>query len=1004
MISMANNKVMKIKFLNFFLHYSLPVIACIFLSVITGCQDKSDSPFSKSAEEDLATFELAPGFKMELIASEPMISDPVAMTIDESGRMYVVEMAGMPLNKSGVGKVILLSDTSHDGKMDKRTVFADSLRMPSGVMRWKKGVIVTDPPTVFYMEDNDGDGRADIKNIMLTGFDTSNLEGNVNNPVYGLDNWIYLASSVGIGSGGIYYAADSNGTRLKEGNIRIRPDRRELEPLSGNSQFGHTFDAWGNHLMLNNHYHVYQEIIADRYLKRNPDLVVSRATQLLADHSEVFSIAKNPEYQMLTEIGVFTSACGLTAYLGGAFPEEYNTNVTFVAEPASNLIHVDRLKDTGVTFKADRIIERKEFLASTDPYSRMVNMYVGPDGALYVMDFYRQIIEGPEFMSEEIVKKVNLYNGNDKGRIYRISRAGADPVQWTDRLYLGEATVEQLVENLDNKNIWWRLNAQRLLVDRNADNAVPLLISMIKNPEASMGRLHALWTLEGMNKLSTDLILPALKDPLPGIRVNAIQLAELHMNADNRLVDALLQMKDDPDAKVRFQLVCTLGFINTSEADKVRQDLLFKDINDKWVQIAALSANSSQSVAMLNGVLEKFDPSIEAYASLVQLLGGIIGKSQNAAVVKQFIQKGTSGSSDQASAWQAPLLEGLSVGFTNRKSLPAGLNNERNLLIRTCLENSSGAMRKSALHILKVIGLPGESETKTAMLKAEEIAANAKLNQEERAGAIDFISLDDPGPYASFLRKLIGPQTPILVQLAAIRTLGLIPGEEVTEYLLQRWPELTPEIRIEAINTFFVSDQRVKLLLDKVESGEINKGAISWDQSVRLRSEGQYMNRARVLLTETDVTRKEVIGQYRDALKLKANAGKGKTVYQMNCAVCHQVAGKLGRTFGPDLGTLHAWPLEDILTNILDPNKSIALGYDMWMVKLNSGKSIQGVISSETPTAITITNTAGEVTHIARQDISSLATMAMSAMPVDFEKKIDKQQMADLLAFLKELE
>ena len=371
--------------------------------------------------------------------------------------------------------------------------------------------------------------------------------------------------------------------------------------------------------------------------------------------------------------------------------------MTFVGEPASNIVHVDKLKDSGVTFKANRIIERKEFIASTDPFSRMVNMYIGPDGALYIMDFYREIIEGPEFMSEEIVKKVDLYNGKDKGRIYRVTAQGAGPADWTDRLHLGEATNNELVENLDNKNIWWRINSQRLLVDRKDNKAVPLLIAMTKNTKASMGRLHALWTLQGINKLTPDVIMTALKDPLPGIRVNAIKLAEPHLPTDQRLISALLAMQDDPDAKVRFQLVCTLGFINTPEADRVRQELLFKDINDKWVQIAALSAGSSQSVALLNGVISKFDPSIQAYASLLQLLGSIIGKSQDAAVIKQLIHRSVTDSSGKSSAWGAPLLEGLSEGFVNRKSVPAELASERNLLISTCLQNSSGLMRKSCL-------------------------------------------------------------------------------------------------------------------------------------------------------------------------------------------------------------------------------------------------------------------------------------------------------------------
>lgn len=171
------------------------------------CHSKPPSPFSASAMEDLSTFQVAEGFKIELIASEPLIRDPVDMTIDEYGRMYVVEMAGVPFNKSGVGKVMLLSDGNGDGKMDSATVFADSLILPTGVMRWKKGVLVTDPPNLYYMEDINNDGKADIKTVMLTGFDTSNLEANVSNPEYGLDNWIYLAA-LPIGGGNIYSPGD----------------------------------------------------------------------------------------------------------------------------------------------------------------------------------------------------------------------------------------------------------------------------------------------------------------------------------------------------------------------------------------------------------------------------------------------------------------------------------------------------------------------------------------------------------------------------------------------------------------------------------------------------------------------------------------------------------------------------------------------------------------------------------------------------------------------------
>lgn len=993
---------MKKKCLRFTSNYFLLVALCTLLgTMMVSCKSNSSSPFSKSAEEALSTFTIEPGFKIELVASEPFINDPVDMTIDEYGRMYVVEMPGMPLDKSGKGRVRLLSDTDGDGKMDSSTVFADSLILPVGVMRWKKGVIVTDPPNVYYMEDTNNDGKADIKETMLTGFDTSNLEANVNNPMYGLDNWIYLAVLPVGKSHGIHYAGDTS-IILPESSVRFRPEQHKLESLSGKTQFGQTFDQWGNDLMVNNSNHIFQEVIAARYLERNPDLVVSNATQTLADHSEVFATTKNPEYQMLTNIGVFTSACGLTAYLGGAFPEKYNSNVTFVAEPVSNLIHVDHLVPDGVTFKAKSMLDHKDFLTSTDPYCRMVNMYVGPDGALYVADFYRQVIEGPEFMSEDVLKKVDLYNGTGKGRIYRISATDAAPPKWTSGLKLGDASDEELVNNLENKNIWWRRNSQRLLVDRNSDKAVPLLVKMAQNSNSPMGRLHALWTLEGMNKLTPDLIINALKDPEAGIRENAIKLAELHLDKDPNVVPALLTLQDDADAKVRFQLLCTLGFINKPEVNEVRQHLLFKDINDRWMQIAALSAASSQSVDLLNAVLAKYDSSVSAYGSLVQLLGGIIGKSQNTQIIEQFLQKAVNSAKTEKSTWQAPLIEGIAQGLGNRTTLPANIGAERNLLISASLENTSTAVRKGALHVLQVLKLPEGGQARAAMSKALAIAENESLSPQVRTSAIDFMALQNPEPYSSNLKQLIKPKNPLPVQLSALRTLGVIPGEEISKYLLDQWSSLSPDSRSEAINTFIGSAPRVKLLLDAIESGAINKSEVNWPQSVRLRSAGEYRDRARTLLTRQDDTRKEVVEQYQSALDMKGDKEKGMSVYQINCSMCHQVRGKYGMKLGPDLGTVHAWASSDIMTSILDPNRSIAYGYDLWSVKLSNGKTVQGIISTETPTAITLKNTEGVETNIARQDITSLTALGMSAMPVDLEKKINKQQMADLLAFLRQ--
>lgn len=975
-----------------------------FLLALSGCNQESgiSSPFSASAVNDLATFRIADGFKIELIASEPLIHDPVDMMVDEYGRLYVVEMAGVPFNKTGVGKIVVLSDTNSDGRMDKRTEFADSLILPTGITRWKKGVLVTDPPNLYYFEDSNGDDKADIKKIILTGFDTTNLEANVNNPEYGLDNWIYLGALPLRNGNKIHFAGDTSGLSVLEGTIRVQPDSRQLELLSGHTQFGLAFDQWGHLLMTNNSNHVYENVLPAKYLQRNPDLLVSGTTQTMADHNKVFPVTINPQYQMLTNIGVFTAACGIVAYQGAAFPDSFNQNVSFVCEPASNIVHADFITPGGSTLKAKSVFDKKEFLASTDPYSRMVNLYTGPDGALYVADFYRQVIEGPEFMAKEVLDTIDLYNGTQKGRIYRISGKDAAAPNWTSGLKLGDATGEELVKHLADKNQWWRINAQRLLVDRKDEKLIPALIEMAQHEQAALGRLHALWTLEGMGKLPAGMIKTALKDPEAGIRENAIRLADIHLPTDASLADALCGMQKENDPKVKLQLLLTLGDIQTQEADKIRQQLLFNDINDGWIQIAALSARSSEALSLLKSVLEKYEAGNNAYASLVKRLSAIVGKSQPYSKIKPLIHKSIEGNTTD-DLWRSSLLEGLTQGLTGRKSLPEGITQSSTALIQSCLESPDIAIRKTSLQMLRVIGLSEGSQTVTAKLKAEQLAKDQQLSEAQRACAIDFLALQNPQQYTTWLKSLITPQEPLQVQLSALNALKVIPGTEVSQYLIDHWHTLPPGVITTAVNTLMLTDERITLLLEALEKGRVNLSDIDWVQSVRLRSSPNLKIRAwaRTVFSKKDETVKKLLQDYQAALTLEGNASQGKQIFQQHCAVCHQIEGRLGRAFGPDLGTVHAWAPADIMSNVLDPNQSVAHRYDTWEITTNNGEVVQGIVAAESPTAITINDANGQSKNISRSDVQTMKALGISAMPAGWEEKITKQQMADLITFLK---
>lgn len=984
----------------------------LLLVLFGGCHE-ADENRGVSAEQALSTFELHPQFQIERIASEPLVSDPVDMEIDEKGRLYVLEMHGYPLDQSGTDRIVTLRDTDGDGRMDERTVFADSLVLPMGIMRWKEGLLVADAPDVLYLEDTDGDGRADLEQKVLTGFHASDPESDVNTPRFGLDNWIYLANGP-TSDRDIYFADRPEGPRIPQKatnrNVRFRPDHRALEAQSSRTQFGFTFDTWGHQFLVNNRNHIYQEVIASRYLQRNPDLLVSDATASISDHgsaAEVFPITTNPNPQILTDLGEITAACGITFYQGGAFPAGFE-NVAFVAEPAHNLIHADRLDDHGPTFVASRLRPHTEFLASTDAWFRPVNMYIGPDGALYVIDYYRQIIEGPEWLSDDVLESGDFYNGSTMGRIYRITPKGTGPAAWPTSLQLGAATNDDLVEALDVPNIWWRRNAQRLLLDRGDEAVVPKLIQMVRDTASTSapGRLHALWTLEGLERLRPALIRQALQDPVAGVRENAIKVSERYLAASPSLEHALLAMSSDPDPKVRYQLLLTLGFVETREAARVRQTLLFEHIGDKWMQLAALSAPSLRSMDLLDTVIDRFEP---AHAALVRQLSAMARANEPPERLYQLVQSATSPATGDRRAWQASVLEGLAQGFGNRdEPRPLGLQAHQRLVVQAFFDHPSASVRAASLQVLQVTGLPDGAHRPSDMQKARQIAGSPAMPPERRAEALAFMTLDDPAQHMSFLKTLTVPSEPATVQVAALQALGATPGTTVSRHVLEQWSVMTPEVRDAALGTFLVQPfdpNRIALLLDAIASGTVQPTSIDWPSKVTLMRDvpDSLKQRGRALLARAEEVRRQEIAEYVAAVKqTTANADPGRVTFRRYCATCHQLGAVAeGADIGPDLMSVRGWKPADIVEHTVNPSKAITRGYDLWQVALRSGDAVQGIIGAETPNAVTIRTPAGEETTIARRNIASLKNLDVSVMPSDFRERLSSQEMADLVAFIR---
>ena len=930
------------------------------------CRADEPAPGPLSAADERATLRLLdPDLRIELVAAEPDVSSPVAIAWDENDRFYVVEMTDYPTGPRS-GKIRLLEDRDGDGRYETVSTFADNLNFPNGVLPWNGGILVTAAPDILFLKDDDGDGVADQRRVVLTGFAEGNEQLRVNGLTWGADNWVHGAN--GRSDGEIRRPDDppSEAVPLRHHDFRFRPETGEFQVVAGFSQFGLPRDDWGRRFPSWNTIPVRHVVIEERALERNPFLAESASVANILDPTDggrVFPISPAQTTFNRESTAYFNATCGPTVHRADALGEAYRGNI-FFCESLTNLVQRRVLEDQGPTFLARRAEPDREFLASTDPYFRPVNLATGPDGALYVVDFYRELVEHPQFVPAELRESIEFRRWSNRGRIWRIARKD-EPRRPAPRL--GGMSPVELAAMLGHPNGWVRDTAQRLIVERRDKTAAPALEEMAKTGTSALGRAHALWTLDGLGALDDATLARSLVDPVAEVREAAVKLADGRAS----LADAVVSLADDPDVRVRFQAAIALGDLKDPRVPSVLARIAARDVDDEWVRLAVLSGLRAIAQPFLSALLEAH-PDWLAGASPSQ--GRLL--ESTAAIL------GASDRPEESRALASRLAPEPGEAIGGRLALLVGLAD--------CLRRAGRP-------------LPDSAEVAALLDRAAELVSSADAPVADRTRSLEAMARCRPEAVAERLPELMRPDQPEALQSAAARALAAIGSTEAASRILEEWEGLSTSVRRETLAALTSSVPLADRLVEALEEGELSPAELGPTERAALMAtpDEALRNRAGALFAKLSPRdRAETLRRLQPVLDLTGDPKRGGELFAQHCQTCHQHQGE-GHRVGPDLSGLASRPPSALLKDIIDPNADVTPDNVAFLVLTKSGRTFSGLLVEETASSLKLRGAEGVEQSILRSEIEAVRPTGQTLMPEGFEDAIDPQGLADLIAFLK---
>lgn len=963
-------------------------------------------------EKAAAKLELHPDFKINLVAAEPLINKAIAMDWDPAGRLWIAETPEYPNGRRGIrseegdnawkdhgglvaqagaqdrpalDRISILIDENKDGRADRKQIFYEGLELVTSFVFHRDGVIVAQAPDILWLRDVNRDGKAEKVGKLYTGLGTYDRHATINNLRWGFDGWIYATHGYSAGTVTSPDGAKNFG-RINSGVVRFKPDGSAFEQFS--SKGGNTWGldiAWDNEVFftqptsgdLLNHVVLPEYILARGKAGNTPSfhpVIRGRRSNPLIKYD-------NLAYVQIDVVGGFTASAGCAIYDGGAWPNDYQYSY-FTTEPTINLIHHEAVTRDSVTYTANKLRD-PEFIGGRDKWFRPIETRIGPDGALYILDFYNQAVihndtRGPKHNA------VNAAIRPDRdhyfGRIWRVEHKQAKKLDIPD---LSKASESKLVKALEHPNRHVRMTAHRLLAEKDArPRALTELAMDTKKP--AYARVHALW-------LAGAAPAALLADTEPAVAKNALRVAARSGVSDESLIQAFRST----DPQVRLAALLALGSSANPKAIQAAVDAS-PDFKDGWSQSALIAAADARPWNFIDAVFNS-----SRAGDLAPLLENLVrlaaGKSDAAEIATRLVQRAASASDTLKLAALESLATHLKADVTWSASLEGAFNkllNSENFdvaaaslpLLARWKQGGSAAAKPLVTKLIAQL-----QRTDGSGLEGERIVTSLI-----RARALDPAILPQTA-------ELLGSRSPEAVQKRLVLALGETSDSAVGPILASALGKLQGELRDTAFAQLIKRADWANALVEELKKGSVTLAALGPGNVFRLRthSDKSVAEKAGAVIDQLrgpEVKEKEaVIAKLEPIVAKPGNAERGKQVFAQNCGVCHKINDE-GRDVGPDLTGMGVHGVHELLTHILDPNRFVEENYVAVSIETSDDQVLDGIVARENRSAVVLRNNIGE-TEVKTSDIKSRRSTGRSLMPEGFEA-LGEEPLRDLLAFM----